>query len=60
MLIISDRSFCPSLSCMRGSSDSSRRTNFTAGQIELYCVFILIFLMFIHVVIIGQENMKGS
>ena len=35
-------------------------TKFTAGQIELYCVFILIFLMFIHVVIIGQENTKGS
>ena len=48
------------LACEETLPSSSRRTKFTAGQIELYCVFILIFLMFIHVVIIGQENTKGS
>ena len=48
------------LACEETLQSSSRRINFTAGQIELYCVFILIFLMFIHVVLIGQENAKGS
>ena len=48
------------LACEETLQSSSRRTEFTAGQIELYCVFILIFLIFIHVVIIGQENTKGS